>query len=136
MKTIKYISMRVLAVAALALVFAMPAKAQCGNRHRTTRQRNPLSRYGTRRHCATPFAAVRRLYPRKIPGARRPEHEILEDGRPVQAGLRRLVRTAFRTQQMKPSFYRNSSCFPHSYFPYRRKKIRMTPLHHYCGKHL
>ena len=27
MKTIKYISMRVLAVAALALVFAMPAKA-------------------------------------------------------------------------------------------------------------
>ena len=28
MKTIKYISMRVLAVAALALVFAMPAKAQ------------------------------------------------------------------------------------------------------------
>ena len=28
MKTIKYISMRVLAIAALALVFAMPAKAQ------------------------------------------------------------------------------------------------------------
>ena len=28
MKTIKYISVRVLAIAALALVFAMPAKAQ------------------------------------------------------------------------------------------------------------
>lgn len=74
----------------------------CGNRHRTTRQRNPLSRYGSRRHCATPFAAVRRLHPRKIPGARRPEHEVLEDGRPVQAGLRRLVRTAFRTQARLP----------------------------------
>lgn len=36
MKTMKYISLRVLAIAALALAFAMPAKAQLSDKGYTT----------------------------------------------------------------------------------------------------